>query len=165
MNNVFQRNLEHFNLSSKFDPIFILIFPIFLPSFQSKISSLQELDQSRKNLTEARWIARKPTIYIITKFSLHHFFIIFHSQKWYFIERFINHTYSNLIPRHVLIKDTKQKTHINYSNRHRAKSLRTLKKVLNTSMQFMQKVENFSSFVIHKHTVKHMITLRTPKLL
>ena len=40
---------------------------------------------------------KKTTTYIITKFSLHSFLTIFLSQKWYFIERFINHTYSNLI--------------------------------------------------------------------
>ena len=34
-----------------------------------------------------------------------------------------------------------------------------------TSIQFKQKAENFSFFVIHKHTVEHMITLRIPKLL
>ena len=37
--------------------------------------------------------------------------------------------------------------------------------LLNTSIQFMQKAENFSFFVIRKHTVKHIITLRIPKLL
>ena len=35
------------------------------------------------------------------------------------------------------------------------------KKVLNTNVQF----KTFSFFVIHKHTVKHMITLCIPKLL
>ena len=54
-----------------------------------------------KNQIKARWVAKKPAIYIITKFSflfsLHSFLTIFLSQKWYFIERFINHTYSNLI--------------------------------------------------------------------
>ena len=88
------------------------------------------------------------------------------------LERFINHTFFNLIPKYVLIKVPKKKTILTTPLGTEPKSLRdTLignklkQKVLNTSIQFMQKAENFSFFVIHKHTVKHMIILHVPKLL
>ena len=78
----------------------------------------------------------------------------------------------NLIPKYVLIKVPKKKTILTTPLGTKPKSLRdTLignklkQKVLNTSIQFMQKAENFSFFVIHKHTVKHMIILHVPKLL
>ena len=58
------------------------------------------------------WIAKKPTVYIITKFSffIAPFLIIFLSQKWHFIERFINHTYFNLILSTFLREAPKKKT-------------------------------------------------------
>ena len=68
----------------------------------------------KKKPIEARWIAKKTFTYIINKFSfsfsLHSFLTIFFSQKWYFIERFINYTSFNLIPEYVSIKAPKEKT-------------------------------------------------------
>ena len=55
----------------KFDQIFILILPFFF-FFDHfcwlKNSSLYEFEQSLKKPIEAHWIAKKPTVYTITKF-------------------------------------------------------------------------------------------------
>ena len=61
-------------------------------------------------MTEARWIAKKKHYLYYYQIFIAQFLIIFFSQKWHFIERFINHTYSNLIPKYVLINAAKKKT-------------------------------------------------------
>ena len=101
----------HLNLSSNFDPIFILIFPQFFNHlFQLKIQLFIGIRSVLKTRLKRASLLKKNTIYIITKFSLHHFLVVFLDQKWCFIERFINHTSSNLISKHVLIKTPKKKT-------------------------------------------------------
>ena len=97
------------------------ISPFFTIFSSPKTALYRNSINLEKKTIKAHVITKNPTIYIITKFSLHHFLIIFLGQNWCFIERFINHTSYN--PQVRFNKDTKEKKHINYSIRHRAKKL------------------------------------------
>ena len=78
--------------SQNFDLIFILIFPtIFIIFSHQKIALYRDLINLKITPIWSAKIAKKPPIYIFTKFPSHHFLIIFLNQKWHRTEGFTNY--------------------------------------------------------------------------
>ena len=103
----------------------------------SSISKITRLKRARQ--------LKKLTIYIIIKFSLNYFLIIFLSQKWFFIEGFINYTSFNLISMHLLISAPKKKPILTtlLGTKPKAYGHFNQKKVFNTFIRLVLSVKNF----------------------
>ena len=136
---------DNFNLVSKFGCEKFLYFPIFYHFFSPKkqlFIGIQSISKKTR-LKRARQL-KKLTIYIIIKFSLNYFLIIFLSQKWFFIEGFIDHTSFNLIFMHVLINVPKKKPILTtlLGTEPKAYGHFNQKKIFNTFIRLLLSVKN-----------------------